>query len=83
MFMAGIARSRRRRRPRRLRLRPGLLIAARALQGIGAADRHPLTLTCSPTRSAGQRGLAIGVWSGVKRDRRRAPARWWVGPSYS
>jgi EmrB/QacA subfamily drug resistance transporter len=44
----------------------GLLIAARALQGVGAAIVTPLTLTllaqAFPPR---QRGLALGVWSGI------------------
>ena len=44
----------------------GTLIAARAVQGLGAAIATPLTLTLladafPPT----QRGLAIGVWSGI------------------
>jgi EmrB/QacA subfamily drug resistance transporter len=44
----------------------GALIAARAVQGLGAAIATPLTLTLladafPPTR----RGVAIGVWSGV------------------
>jgi EmrB/QacA subfamily drug resistance transporter len=44
----------------------GLLIAARAVQGVGAAVVTPLTLTllaeAFPTE---QRGLALGVWSGI------------------
>src|SRR3954451_13931071 len=44
----------------------GALIAARALQGAGAAIVTPLTLTLlSAAFPAGQRGLAIGAWSGV------------------
>src|SRR5947208_8768295 len=44
----------------------GLLIAARAVQGVGAAIATPLTLTLlaeafPPT----QRGLALGVWSAI------------------
>src|SRR3974390_759997 len=45
---------------------PGLLIAARAIQGVGAAIVTPLTLTllaqAFPPR---QRGLALGVWAGI------------------
>ncbi len=44
----------------------GLLVAARAVQGAGAAAVTPLTLTllaeAFPTE---RRGIAIGVWSGV------------------
>src|SRR3954447_3909086 len=44
----------------------GALIAARALQGAGAAIVTPLTLTLlSAAFPAGRRGLAIGAWSGV------------------
>src|ERR1700730_9458338 len=44
----------------------GLLILARAIQGVGAAIVTPLTLTlladaCPPER----RGVALGVWSGI------------------
>jgi len=42
------------------------LIAARALQGLGAAVIAPLSLTLlSEAFSAERRGLALGVWSGV------------------
>ncbi len=42
------------------------LIAARALQGVGAAIVAPLTLTLlSDAFPADKRGAAIGVWSGV------------------
>ncbi len=42
------------------------LIAARALQGIGAAIVTPLTLTLlSAAVPASKRGAALGVWSGV------------------
>jgi EmrB/QacA subfamily drug resistance transporter len=42
------------------------LIAARALQGLGAAVITPLSLTLlSDAFSADKRGLALGVWSGV------------------
>ncbi|HET9102828.1 MAG TPA: DHA2 family efflux MFS transporter permease subunit [Solirubrobacteraceae bacterium] len=44
----------------------GLLIAARAVQGLGAAIATPLTLTIlADAYPPSQRGLAIGVWSGV------------------
>ena len=42
------------------------LIAARALQGLGAAIITPLSLTLlSDAFSADKRGLALGIWSGV------------------
>ena len=44
----------------------GLLIAARALQGAGAAAVMPLTLTLlSEAFPAGRRGVALGIWSGI------------------
>jgi EmrB/QacA subfamily drug resistance transporter len=44
----------------------GTLIAARALQGVGAAVVMPLTLTLlSEAFPAGRRGIAIGIWSGI------------------
>src|SRR3954452_19153731 len=44
----------------------GALIAARALQGAGAAIVTPLTLTLLSTAFAPEkRGLAIGAWSGI------------------
>ncbi|HWF53647.1 MAG TPA: MFS transporter [Solirubrobacteraceae bacterium] len=44
----------------------GLLIAARAAQGVGAAISTPLTLTLiAQAFPPEQRGLALGVWSGV------------------
>jgi EmrB/QacA subfamily drug resistance transporter len=44
----------------------GLLIAARAVQGIGAAIVTPLTLTLlAEAFPADRRGVAIGVWSGI------------------
>ena len=44
----------------------GELIAARALQGAGAAIVTPLTLTLLSTAfPAEKRGLAIGAWSGI------------------
>ncbi|HZU59882.1 MAG TPA: DHA2 family efflux MFS transporter permease subunit [Solirubrobacteraceae bacterium] len=43
-----------------------LLIAARALQGLGAAIATPLTLTLlAEAFPAEQRGLALGIWSGI------------------
>jgi EmrB/QacA subfamily drug resistance transporter len=42
------------------------LIAARALQGVGAAIVTPLTLTLlSEAVPAARRGLALGAWSGI------------------
>src|SRR2546421_566467 len=44
----------------------GFLIAARAVQGIGAAIVTPLTLTLLAEAFPPQRrGLALGVWSGI------------------
>jgi EmrB/QacA subfamily drug resistance transporter len=44
----------------------GVLIAARAVQGAGAAAVMPLTLTLlSEAFPAGRRGLVIGLWSGI------------------
>jgi EmrB/QacA subfamily drug resistance transporter len=44
----------------------GALIAARAAQGFGAAIATPLTLTLlADAFPPAQRGLAIGVWSGI------------------
>lgn len=44
----------------------GALVAARALQGVGAAMVLPLTLTLlSEAIPAEKRGLAIGAWSGI------------------
>jgi EmrB/QacA subfamily drug resistance transporter len=44
----------------------GWLIAARALQGVGAAIVTPLTLTIlSGAVSPARRGLALGIWGGV------------------
>jgi EmrB/QacA subfamily drug resistance transporter len=43
-----------------------LLVAARAVQGAGAAILTPLTLTLLATAfPAERRGMAIGVWSGI------------------
>src|SRR5579862_6582596 len=44
----------------------GTLIAARAIQGVGAAIVTPLTLTLlAETFAPARRGLALGVWSGI------------------
>ena len=44
----------------------GLLVAARAVQGAGAAIVTPLTLTLlAEAFPAESRGMAIGVWSGI------------------
>jgi EmrB/QacA subfamily drug resistance transporter len=44
----------------------GLLVAARAAQGMGAAMVTPLTLTLlAEAFPATRRGMALGVWSGV------------------
>ena len=44
----------------------GLLIIARAIQGVGGAIVTPLTLTIlSAAVSPARRGLALGMWSGV------------------
>jgi EmrB/QacA subfamily drug resistance transporter len=44
----------------------GLLIAARATQGVGAAITTPLTLTLlADAFPPNQRGVALGVWSGI------------------
>ena len=44
----------------------GLLIAARTIQGFGAAIVTPLTLTLlADAFPAEKRGLALGVWSGI------------------
>jgi EmrB/QacA subfamily drug resistance transporter len=44
----------------------GLLIAARATQGIGAAIATPLTLTLlADAFPPAQRGMALGIWSGI------------------
>src|SRR3954451_20504657 len=44
----------------------GALVAARAVQGAGAAIVAPLTLTLlSEAVPAQRRGMALGIWSGV------------------
>ena len=48
------------------------LIAARALQGLGAAIVTPLTLTLlNEAVPAERRGAALGIWAGVSGPRRR------------
>ena len=43
-----------------------VLIAARAVQGVGAAMMNPATLSIiTATFAARQRGMAIGIWAGV------------------
>ena len=45
---------------------PGILIAARTVQGVGAALMNPATLSIiTATFPARQRGMAIGIWAGV------------------
>jgi EmrB/QacA subfamily drug resistance transporter len=44
----------------------GLLIAARAFQGLGAAIATPLTLTLlAEAYPPDRRGIALGIWSGI------------------
>ena len=54
----------------------GLLIAARMLQGLGAALFMPssLALLARPIPTRGQRARAIGFWSALTADRRRERA---------
>jgi EmrB/QacA subfamily drug resistance transporter len=66
MFMAGIALFTVSSAAAALAPSTGLLIAARAIQGIGAAIATPLTLTLlADAFPPAQRGLALGVWSGI------------------
>jgi EmrB/QacA subfamily drug resistance transporter len=66
MFMAGIALFTLASAGAALAPSAGLLIAARATQGAGAAIATPLTLTLlAAAFPPAQRGLAIGVWSGI------------------
>src|SRR5919204_6904807 len=45
---------------------PGILIAARTVQGVGAALMNPATLSIiTASFPARQRGMAIGIWAGV------------------
>jgi EmrB/QacA subfamily drug resistance transporter len=66
MFMAGIALFTVSSAAAALAPSTGLLIAARAIQGIGAAIATPLTLTLlADAFPPDRRGMAIGIWSGV------------------
>ncbi|HEV3284812.1 MAG TPA: DHA2 family efflux MFS transporter permease subunit [Solirubrobacteraceae bacterium] len=66
MFMAGIALFTASSAAAALAPTATLLIAARALQGAGAAIATPLTLTLLADAFPGERrGLALGVWSGI------------------
>jgi EmrB/QacA subfamily drug resistance transporter len=66
MFMAGIALFTASSAASALAPSIGFLIAARAVQGIGAAIATPLTLTLlADAFPPDRRGVAIGVWSGI------------------
>ena len=66
MFIAGIALFTAASAASALAPSSDLLIAARALQGVGAAIATPLTLTLlADAFPPQQRGLALGVWSGI------------------
>jgi len=66
MFMAGIAIFTVASAGAALAPSAGLLIAARAAQGLGAAISTPLTLTrLADAFPPDRRGLALGVWSGI------------------
>ena len=66
MFIAGIALFTASSAAAALAPSTGLLIAARAAQGLGAAIVTPLTLTLlADAFPPARRGLALGVWSGV------------------
>jgi EmrB/QacA subfamily drug resistance transporter len=66
MFMAGIALFTLSSAAAALAPSTDLLIAARALQGTGAAIATPLTLTLlADAFPPERRGLALGVWSGI------------------
>jgi len=66
MFMAGIALFTVSSAAAALAPSIGLLIVARATQGVGAAIATPLTLTLlADAFPPDRRGVAIGVWSGV------------------
>src|ERR1700734_3396697 len=66
MFMAGIALFTVSSAAAALAPSTGLLIAARGIQGIGAAIATPLTLTLlADAFPPAQRGVAIGIWSAV------------------
>lgn len=66
MFIAGIALFTSASAAAALAPDTGALIAARAIQGVGAAIVTPLTLTLlADAFPAERRGVAIGVWSGI------------------
>jgi len=66
MFLAGIALFTMSSAAAALAPSTGLLIAARASQGIGAAIVTPLTLTLiADAFPPERRGIALGVWSGI------------------
>ncbi len=66
MFLAGLALFTTASAAAALAPSTGTLIAARAIQGLGAAIVTPLTLTLlAEAFPAERRGMAIGVWSGV------------------
>jgi len=66
MFIAGIALFTASSAAAALAPNTGLLIAARALQGIGGAIVTPLTLTLlADAFPPNRRGVALGVWSGI------------------
>jgi EmrB/QacA subfamily drug resistance transporter len=66
MFMAGIALFTLSSAAAALAPSTDLLIAARALQGTGAAIATPLTLTLlADAFPPARRGLALGIWSGI------------------
>ncbi|MBV9309315.1 MAG: DHA2 family efflux MFS transporter permease subunit [Solirubrobacterales bacterium] len=66
MFIAGIALFTASSAAAALAPTSGTLIAARAIQGFGAAISTPLTLTLlAEAFPPHQRGLALGVWSGI------------------
>jgi EmrB/QacA subfamily drug resistance transporter len=66
MFMVGIALFTASSAAAALAPTSSLLIAARALQGAGAAIATPLTLTLLADAFPGERrGMALGVWSGI------------------
>jgi EmrB/QacA subfamily drug resistance transporter len=66
MFMAGIALFTLSSAAAALAPSIDLLIAARAIQGVGAAIATPLTLTLlADAFPPSRRGMAIGVWSGI------------------
>ena len=66
MFIAGIALFTASSAAAALAPSAGLLIAARATQGVGAAIATPLTLTLlAAAFPPERRGLALGIWSGI------------------